>query len=466
MPDHDPASSHADLAALDRAHLWHPFTHMQQWMDDDPVVIVAGDGRRVQDANGNWYWDGHSSLWVNLHGHREPALDAAIRDQLDRVAHTTQLGLASSPAIHLAKRLSGMTGDRLSRVFLSDNGATAVEAALKIAVQYHHNRGDRRRQKILGFTDNYHGDTVGAMSVAPDDLFHHPFLGRLPAHPRAPYPNVYRWPDRRLDSPHVCAAALSETEKVIRAHADELAAIIVEPVEGAGGIIPAPPGFLRGLRELADRFGVLLIVDEVATGFGRTGRLFAWQADGDRAVPDLLCLGKGITGGYLPLAATLVREEIFREFLGEVDSGRTFFHGHSYTGNQLGCAVALASADLLEQHVLPTLPDMVAQISRGLERLAILPHVGSVRQAGTMVGIELVADKATRARFAYRHRVGELVVREARTRGMIIRPIGGTVIFMPPLASKPDELDAMLKILDESLRAAMPRLAELAAMAT
>jgi len=437
------------LVVWDKTYVWHPFTPMKQYMAGDPVIIRRGRGVKLEDIRGNWYYDGTSSIWLNVHGHNVPELNAAIEAQLRRVAHATMLGQANVPAVALARRLIDVAPKGLRRVFYSDSGATAVEIALKMAVQFWANQGQRTKRYVLGFLNNYHGDTLGAVGVAPDPLFHWPFLDLLPGHPRVPYP----YPHDRL------AESLEAVEDVLRTRRDELAAVIVEPVEGAGGILPAPPGFLRELRALCDRYDVLLIVDEVATGFGRTGRLFACEADG--ITPDLLCLGKGLTGGYLPLAATLTTERVFEAFLGEIEERKTFFHGHSYTGNPLGCAVALASLELLLER-LPALPAKVERLRAGLAPLADHPFVAEVRQAGFMVGIEIVADRATRTPFPYGAQVGFIVARHARRRGMLVRPIGSVLIFMPPLAATEAELDEMTAILRASFEDALPELESLA----
>lgn len=450
--------SPAELEALDKAHVWHPFTPMQAYLESEPVIIWRGEGVRLQDVHGRWYYDGVSSIWLNVHGHRVPAIDEAIRSQLERVAHATLLGQGNVPSILLARRLVELAPPGLTRVFYSDSGATAVEIGLKMAIQYWANRGRPEKRYVLGFTGGYHGDTFGAMAVAPDPIFHWPFLDLLPPHPRAPYPYCYRCP-LGLRHPDCGLACLGEVERVLRAEAHRLAAVIVEPVQGAGGIVPAPPGYLRGLRALCDRYGVLLIVDEVATGFGRTGPCFACLAEG--VTPDVLCLGKGITGGYLPLAATLATEEVFAAFLGEVRERKTLFHGHSYTGNPLACAAALANLDLLAA-LLPELPAKIARLGEWLAPLRDRPYVGDVRQAGFMVGIELVADPVTRQPFPWEAQAGWTVAHAARRRGMLIRPIGRVVIFMPPLASSLAELEEMVTILDRALADAEPELAALA----
>ena len=446
-------NSPEELETWDKEYVWHPFTPMGEYEKGTPVVIERGEGVRLQDTRGRWYYDGVSSVWLNVHGHNVPALNQAVRDQLDRVAHSTLLGQGNVPSTRLARRLVGVAPEGLSRVFYSDSGATAVEIALKMAIQYWANQGRSEKSYVLGFTHNYHGDTVGAMSVAPDEVFHWPFLHMMPDHPRAPYPYVYRCPFGSESTEECLAGALNEAERRLQEHASELAAVIVEPVEGAGGMIPAPRGFLQGLRALCDEYDVLLIVDEVATGFGRTGPLFACDAEG--VTPDIMCLGKGLTGGYLPVAATLSTGRIYRAFLGE--RRKALYHGHSYTGNQLGCAVALASLNLLEE-LLPSLPAKIEFIAKRLKSFRDLPFVGDVRQRGFMCGLELVADKASRQRFSWESQPGYKVTEAARERGLLLRPIGSVVIFMPPLASTEAELGEMLDMLYDAFEEARPAL--------
>src|SRR6185436_1079105 len=445
------------LVQWDKQHLWHPFTHMQPYLESEPVLIWRGEGVKLQDIQGRWYYDGVASIWLNVHGHHVPAIDQAIQVQLERVAHATLLGQGTLPAILLARRLVEMTPSGLNRVFYSDSGATAVEIALKLAVQYWANQGRPEKHLILGFTNGYHGDTLGAMSVAPDDIFHWPFKALLPPQPQALYPDCYRCP-LKLRYPECQLACLDAVSDKLRAESEQIAAVIIEPVQGAGGIIPAPPGYLQALREVCDRYEVLLILDEVATGFGRTGPLFACQAEG--VTPDLLCLGKGLTGGYFPLAATLATEKIFSAFLGRIEERKTFYHGHSFTGNPVGCAAALASLELLEV-LLPMLPEKIALIAEQLAPLRAHPFVGDVRQAGLMIGIELVSERESRRSFPREAQAGWTVARAARRRGMLIRPIGSVVIFMPPLASTLEELREMTQILCDAFADATPELESL-----
>lgn len=459
MSTHSPE----EIKRWDEEHVWHPFTPMDDYLEGDPVVIERGEGVRLRDVDGNWYYDGVSSVWLNVHGHRSPRLDRAVRDQLGRIAHSTLLGQGNVPSAKLARRLAEVSPEGLEKVFFSDSGATAVEIALKMAIQFWANRGRGEKKYVLGFTNNYHGDTIGAMGVAPDETYHWPFTHLLPDHPRAPYPYPFRCPFETNDPAACLEACLAELDRMLEEQADRLAGLIVEPVEGAGGMVVPPEGFLRALRERADAHDLLLIADEVATGFGRTGPWFACDAEG--VVPDVMCLGKGITGGYAPVAATLATDRIYDAFRGE--RRRALFHGHSYTGNQIGCAAALASIDLLEERI----PELDPKIDRIADRLAgfgELPFVGDVRQKGFMCGIELVADRDGRSktRFPDGARPGYAVSDEARERGMLIRPIGHTVIFMPPLASGKEDLNDMLDILAASLEAAAPELERRAAADT
>jgi adenosylmethionine-8-amino-7-oxononanoate aminotransferase len=397
-----------ELRRLDRQHIWHPFTPMKLWLADEPLVITAADGMYLIDSDGNRYLDGVSSLWCNVHGHRVPEIDAAIRGQLDKVAHTTMLGLASEPAILLADRLMKLVPAGLTKIFYSDAGATATEVAFKMAAQYWFNVGQPQRREFIGLGEAYHGDTFGAMSVGRTDFFHRPY-----------FPLLFK--------AHFSPPNLQAMRALLVEHGPRIAAICIEPiVQGAGGMLIQPEGFVHGVRKLADEFGTLLIADEVAVGFGRTGRMFACEHE--HVSPDLMCVAKGITGGYLPLAATFATQKIFDAFLGEPWEGRTFFHGHTYTGNPLACAAALASLDLFAKH------DLVRAVQRKSEALAqMLEPIGrlscvkEIRQKGFMVGIELQG-------FELRLRTGAAVCAAVRKHGVIIRPLGDVIVLMPPLA--------------------------------
>ena len=444
----------ATLVAWDRRHLWHPFTQMADWMREDPLVIASAEGCTLVDVDGRRYLDGVSSLWCNVHGHRHPALDAALRAQLDRVAHTTLLGLGSVPSIELAHALVQVVPRGLTRVFYSDAGATAVEAALRIALQYQQLRGETRRTRFASLVEAYHGDTLGAVGVGYSETFHRFVAGGIAPAVRLTPPHVFRW-ERGMGADAALAAALADAEATLAEHGPTLAALIVEPlVQGAAGMWVHPPAYLRPLADLAHRHGALLIADEVATGFGRTGRMFACEHAA--LTPDLMCVAKGISGGYLPLAATLATEDVFAAFLAPYEEFRAFFHGHTYTGNALACAVALASlAVFREERTLERLQPKIARLSARLAAdVAPLAHVGDVRQQGTMVGIELVADPATRAPYPAGARIGQRVARAARARGVVLRPLGSVIVLMPPLAISDAELDQLVDVTRDAIREA------------
>lgn len=448
----------SDLLRWDREHFWHPFTQMAEY---EPVVFARAEGCTLYDLEGRAYLDGVSSLWCNLHGHRHPRLDAALRAQLELAAHTTALGASNPPAIRLAKRLVDLAPPGLSRVFYSDSGATAVEVALKMAFQYWRQRPDPRPEKTcyVAFDDAYHGDTLGSVSVGGVERFRAMFRPllfetlRLPV-PRGPRASPGRMPEDDA-SADACAEHLARVEDLLRREHRRVAAIVVEPlVQCAAGMIVHPPGFLRGLRALSRRYDVLLIADEVAVGFGRTGRMFACEHEA--VTPDLLCLAKGLTGGYLPLAATLATDEVWNAFLGRYDESRQFYHGHTYCGNALGAAVALASLDVfVEERVLERLPEKIARLESHLARLAEHPHVGEVRNRGLIAGIELSADPATATPYPWEERRGGRVCDEARRRGVWLRPLGNVVVVMPPLAVSPAEIDRIMEAVRAGIDAAV-----------
>lgn len=439
-----------------RSVLWKPFTQMTDLAREEPLVVARGEGRWLVAEDGRRFYDGVSSLWCNVHGHRVPAIDRAIRRQLARIAHTTLLGPTHAPAEELARRLVAVAPRGLSRVFYSDNGSTAVEVALKMAFQYHRqkSRPDRGRNVFLALSNAYDGDTLGAVGVGGIDLFHKTYGPLVRRALRVPAPHAYRCPIRHRHGGEACwRACLAVLDRTLARHGHRVAAFVFEPlVQGAAGMLMHPPAYLRAAAARARRAGALLVADEVATGFGRTGSLFACDAAGVR--PDLLCLAKGLTGGYLPLAATLTTERIYRAFLGPYASFRTFFHGHTYTGNPLACAAALANLALLEKNrVVEGVARKATALARALETLRDHPHVGDVRQRGFMVGIELVADRVAKRPFPPARRVGYRVCLACRSRGLLIRPLGDVVVLMPPLTATPRELFWMVRVVHGALDA-------------
>ena len=443
------------LSDWDRTYLWHPFTQMQEWEQEKPLIIEKGKGSYLIDTDGKKYLDGTSSIWVNLHGHRHPTLDRAIKKQLDKIAHSTFLGLSNPPAIQLARALIRIAPKRLTRVFYSDNGSTAVEVALKMAVQYWQQRRPEAGPKntFLHLKLAYHGDTIGAVSVGNIKLFHSRFTSLLFPTVEADPPYCYRCP-LSLTYPSCQMACLDPIERIIKERHRELAGFIIEPlVQAAAGMVTAPPGYLTRVRELCTKYHVLLIADEVATGFGRTGKMFACQHEG--VTPDLMAISKGLTGGYMPLAATLTTEEIYKGFLGTYEDFKSFFHGHSYTGNPLGCAVALASLEVFrKEKTLARLQPKIKTMTRLLQPLWQLPHVGDIRQRGFMAAIDLVEDKNTKKPYPLEERVGHRVTMDARSRGLLLRPIGNVIVLMPPLSTSLPELRRMVKILQASIETA------------
>jgi adenosylmethionine---8-amino-7-oxononanoate aminotransferase len=425
------AVTSADPVQLDHDHLWHPFTQQQGWSTEEPLMIERAQGSHLIAGDGRRYIDGVSSLWCNVHGHRHAGIDAAVSDQLDKVAHTTMLGLSHPAAAELAGRLVDLAPAGLSRVFYSESGSTATEIALKMAFQYQQQRGGqhRRRTSFVHLRDSYHGDTIGSVSVGGIDLFH----------------STYR---PLLFQTHAAEPGdAADLERVLAVHEEEIAAVIVEPlVQGAAGMLTHPPGYLRAVRALCDRFGVLLICDEVATGFGRTGKMFACEHED--VAPDLLCLAKGLTGGYLPLAATLATERIYDGFLGAPEEYRTFFHGHTYTGNPLACAAALANLDAFEQEqTIERLQPKIELLWDLLAEVESMPEVMEVRGRGVMVGIDLGEHDPSL-------RLGHRVTLEARKRGAIIRPLSDVIVLMPPLSISERDLRRLVEITSDSVRAA------------
>jgi adenosylmethionine-8-amino-7-oxononanoate aminotransferase len=420
--------SAAGLQDADRQHIWHPFTQQRGWCEaEPPLVIDRAAGTNLYDVDGNAYIDGVSSLWCNVHGHRHAAIDSAIRSQLDRVAHSTMLGLTHEPAVELARKLLAVAPSGLTRVFYSESGSTAVEIALKMAFQLWAQRGQRERTRFICLENSYHGDTLGAVSVGGIEVFH----------------SLYR--PLLFDSLRARSGDADHLEQLLERHAPQTAAVIIEPlVQGAAGMLLQPHGYLRRVRELCDAHDVLMICDEVATGFGRTGRMFACEHED--VTPEVMCVGKGLTGGYLPLAATLTTEPVYEAFLGEFEEYKTLFHGHTYTGNPLASAAAIASLELFQrEHTLEALQPKIELLGRLLaQRIAFLPGVAEVRQRGFMVGVELIEQPVA-------DRIGHQVTLAARRRGAIIRPLGDVIVLMPPLAISEADLRRLVAITAASI---------------
>ncbi|MCM8770252.1 MAG: adenosylmethionine--8-amino-7-oxononanoate transaminase [Candidatus Omnitrophica bacterium] len=434
----------------DKKYIWHPFTQMKDWLKSRPLIIEEAKGCYLKDTAGKWYLDGVSSLWVNLYGHRKREIDLAIKTQIDKVAHSTLLGLANVPSVELAKRLIEIAPAGLRKVFYSDNGSTAVEVALKIAYQYWQHKGKTEKCKFVYLENAYHGDTLGAVSVGGIDLFHKTFRPLLFNGFKANSPYCYRCPEDKV-YPGCHFACLEKLENIMRVNNRHIAALIVEPiVQAAGGMIVWPQGILKRMEQICRRYNILLILDEVATGFGRTGKMFACEHEKVR--PDIMCLSKGLTAGYLPLAATLVRQEIYNAFLGDYREKKTFFHGHSYTGNPLACRAAIANLDLFKKEkILQGLRPKIEFLSKRLEHFRNLRCVGDIRQKGFMVGIELVKDKPTKEPYAWEEKIGIKVCEHIRRYGVILRPLGNVIVLMPPLTISFFDLDRLVKATYKSI---------------
>jgi len=457
------------LADLDHAHVWHPFTPMRQWREQAPLIVERAEGFTLIDTDGNRYIDGVSSLWCNVHGHRVPEIDQAIREQLDKVAHSTLLGLASPPSIELAELLVRRAPKGLNKVFYSDAGATALEVAFKIAVGFFFHRGQPNKTRFIGLQGAYHGDTTGAMAVGRSELFHKPFFSMLfetdwfpsidacrapdellRAHPS----NDHEWPSENVSlNQRLAEQSLAHLREQLERDGERTAAIVIEPVmQGAAGMIVQPAGFLREVAGLARAHDVLLIADEVAVGFGRTGTLFACEQD--NVTPDIFCIAKGLTGGYLPLAATLATDTIEQAFTGELSERRTLYHGHTYTGNALACAAAIASLKLFDdKQVIAHAGQSAAIVREELAQLRDCRHVLDIRQRGLMVGIELCADRSTRSSFDFAARTGAELCRRMREQGAFVRPLGDVIVLMPAPAMDHVTLRQLLAITVQTILA-------------
>lgn len=449
MPDHTTRM----LQEYDRRYLWHPFTQMKEWTETDPVVIERGEGSWLVDTDGNRYLDGVAAMWTNVHGHCRREINEAIKVQVDRLEHATLLGLTNDKATLLAKRLVEIAPPGLEKVFYSDNGSTAVEIGIKMAFQYWQHLGRPEKQRFISFRHAYHGDTIGCVSVGGIDIFHEVFRPLLFPTIQTPSPYCYRCElCAERDADRCDRQCLQELERLMAAHARETAGLVIEPlVQGAGGMIVQPAGFVKAVRELCDRYDILMIADEVAVGFGRTGSMFACQQEG--VTPDIMALSKGITAGYLPLAATMTTQQIYDAFLGEYRELKTFFHGHTFTGNPIACAAALASLELFSSDsLLEQLPVKISYLHERLNALHELPHVGDVRACGMVGGIELVQNRAERDAYPWEERIGVRVCLEARKHGLFLRPLGNVIVVFPPLSVAMEELVFLMDGIEASIR--------------
>lgn len=442
-----------DFENLDKQYIWHPFTQMKDWLDEKPIIITEGRDCFVKDTHGRWYLDGVSSIWVNIHGHRKKEINDAIIEQLDKIAHSTLFGLGNIPSIRLAEKMISLTDKsfaglqpKLSKVFYSDNGSTAVEVALKMAFQYWIHKGFKGRHSFLSLKNAYHGDTIGAVSVGGIDIFHEVFRPLLFKAYKSASPYCYRCEFDKT-CPECSLACLAEMQTILKRHSENIAAVVIEPiVQAAGGMIVWPEGYLRGVRELCNKYNVLLIADEVATGFGRTGKTFACEHE--NVVPDIMCLSKGITNGYMPLAVTISTDEIYNAFLGEFKDLKTFFHGHSYTGNPLACAAAIASIDLFEkEEIIKNMQPKTLLLENKLREIFELPYVGNVRNKGLIAGIELIKDKAAKEPYPWEQKMGWKVAYRAREEGVLIRPLGNVIVIMPPLSISIENLNRLVDVI-------------------
>lgn len=438
---------------MDKDYIWHPFTQMKGWVENPQLVIERGEGVMLYDTEGKAYYDGISSLWVNIHGHHRPEIDQAIKEQLDLIAHTTLLGLVNKPSAEFAEKLVKATPNGLNKVFYSDDGSTAVEAAVKIAFQYWQFKGRPEKANFINLGDSYHGDTVGAVSVGNIDVFHKAYKSLLFPTYKMSCPSFYHSHLAGIQNEaQYLAYLLEELESFLQKNANKIAAMIIEPlVQAAAGMLMQPKGYIKGVRELTKKYDVLLIVDEVATGFGRTGKM--WACDNEGVCPDLMTLSKGITGGYLALGATMVTDEIYNAFLGEPTDYKTFYHGHSYTGNNLACAAGLASLEIFQKDsVIASLPPKMEVIARHMEKFNKMQYVGDARQCGMLSGIELMQDKEGKVPFDPALQMAGGICQAARGYGLIVRNIGDVVIFMPPLVSTTEQIDEMLTKLEKSMK--------------
>ncbi|PMP64126.1 MAG: adenosylmethionine--8-amino-7-oxononanoate transaminase [Sulfurihydrogenibium sp.] len=442
------------LKQWDKEYFWHPFTQMKVYREEDNVIVERGEGNYIYDIFGNKYLDGVSSLWCNVHGHNHPKLNQAICNQVSKISHFTTLGASNVPAILLAKKLTEITPEGLNKVFYSEDGSEAMEIAIKIAYHYWYNRGFKEKNKFITLNEAYHGDTIGSVSVGGINIFHEKYRPLLF--------DVYKLPSPYLKAVEIAGREkaleyettkklIEEVEEFVFQHHQTVAGFVLEAgVQGAAGILPFPKGYLKEIERICREYNILMIVDEVATGFGKTGEMFA--SIKENVKPDIMALGKGITGGYLPLAATLTTDEIFNAFLGEFGEAKHFYHGHTYTGNPVACNVALANIDLFEEEkTLENVRKNIEILEKRLPEFLELNHVIDVRNYGIMAGVELVKDKKSKEPYPYGERTGFKVAKAMMKRGVWVRPLGDVMVIMPPLSIKEDELNYFLDALKESI---------------
>lgn len=438
------------LEKQDLEYIWHPFTQMSEWQQETPLVISSGSGVYLKDIHGKKYLDGVSSLWANVHGHKKLTIDNSLRRQIRKISHSTLLGLSNVPAIQAAKMLVDILPNNLKKIFFAENGASAVEIALKMAYQYWQLR-DKTKKKFVKLSNAYHGDTIGAVSLGGMPLFHSLFSDLVFETIEIPAPYCYRCPLNK-EKDNCSQECLIIAEKTICENANKIAGLIIEPlVQGAAGIIVQPKNYLQKIACFCKTNNILLILDEVATGFGKTGSMFACQKE--NIEPDLICLGKGITGGYLPLSATVTTQNIFDAFLDEYSKHKTFYHGHTYTGNPLACVAAIANLKVFKKEkTIEKLQAKIDFLKQELIELSLHQNIGDIRQMGIMIGIEIVKDKKSKAAFLIEDRIAHQICKLARKKGLIIRPLGDVIVLMPPLSITLDELNILLKKTKEAIK--------------
>ncbi|MEI7474045.1 MAG: adenosylmethionine--8-amino-7-oxononanoate transaminase [bacterium] len=447
----------SELIDKDLKYIWHPFTQMKDYeKDEKPIIIERGEGIYIWDIEGNRYIDGISSWWVNVLGHSNTRLNNAIINQLQKIEHVLLAGFSHKPAIELAEKLINLMPEAITRVFYSDNGSTAVEVALKMAYQYCVQSGKPQKNKFIALKNSYHGDTIGAVSVGGVELFHHVYKPLLFDVCQAESPYCYRCPEgKKADTCKV--ECISSMEKIFQEHSDEIIGVVVEPLnQAAGGMIIYPSKYLAKVRELCDKYDALLIDDEVAMGFGRTGKMFAFEHA--EIVPDIVCVAKGLTGGYMPLSATLTTEKIYKAFYDDYENKKTFYHGHSFTGNPLAASVALECAKIYEEDkIIEAIQPKIKRLKEEMQKLKDNKYVGDIRQIGMVGAIELVRNKETKEEFPLKDRIGHQIYKEALKRGAIIRPLGNVLYFMPPLIITEEEIEKLVNIAHESIKAVLEK---------